>query len=190
MDCWVEQAQETSAIFVIPHILQRNWGNLSKYILDIGTFYPTELPLECRFKYLIPFCEFFMFHALFILLPHTGWSQLPLPVAMRYGTSASRLSTCVGCSKAFTSHAPAIHCCHFRRFGFLFQSGNSHSCPCGVMYHAGCVRAGAPFCTRLSKSKGLSLPHQVPVPHFIFKPAKFEPNWDESSTNQFLISVC
>jgi hypothetical protein len=56
MDCWVERAQETSIIFVIPHILQRDWGNLSKYILDIGTFYPTELPLECHFKSLIPFC--------------------------------------------------------------------------------------------------------------------------------------
>jgi hypothetical protein len=56
MDCWVEQAHETSAIFVIPRILQRDWGNLSKYILDIGTFYPTELPSDCRFKSLIPFC--------------------------------------------------------------------------------------------------------------------------------------
>jgi hypothetical protein len=56
MDCWVERAQETSAIFVIPRILQRDWGNLSKYILDMGTFYPTELPVECRFKSLIPFC--------------------------------------------------------------------------------------------------------------------------------------
>jgi hypothetical protein len=35
------------------------------------------------------------------------------------------------------------------------------------MYHAGCVRAGAPFRTRLTGSKGLTLPHQVPVPHFI-----------------------
>jgi hypothetical protein len=56
MDCWVERAHETAGIFVIPRILQRDWGNTSKHIFDIGTFYPTELPLECRFPSLIPFC--------------------------------------------------------------------------------------------------------------------------------------
>jgi hypothetical protein len=56
MDCWVERAHETAAIFAIPRILQRDWGNLSKYILDIGTFYPTELPPDCQFHSLIPFC--------------------------------------------------------------------------------------------------------------------------------------
>jgi hypothetical protein len=56
MDCWVERAHQTSAIFVIPRILQRDWGNISKHIMDLGTFYPTELPPACLFKSLIPFC--------------------------------------------------------------------------------------------------------------------------------------
>ena len=56
MDCWVERAHETSAIFVIPRILQRDWGNLSRHIFDVGTFYPIDLPSDCRFPSLIPFC--------------------------------------------------------------------------------------------------------------------------------------
>ena len=56
MDCWVERAHETAAIFVIPRIMQRDWGNISKHIFDIGTFYPTELPSMCAFPSLIPFC--------------------------------------------------------------------------------------------------------------------------------------
>ena len=56
MDCWVERAHETSAIFAIPRILQREWSNISRHIINIGTFYPTELPPECCFPSLIPFC--------------------------------------------------------------------------------------------------------------------------------------
>jgi hypothetical protein len=56
MDCWVKRAHETSAIFAIPRILQQDWGNISRHIIDIGTFYPTELPPECRFDSLISFC--------------------------------------------------------------------------------------------------------------------------------------
>jgi hypothetical protein len=55
-DCWVERAHETSAIFAIPRVMQRDWGNTSRHIVDLGTFYPTELPLECHFYSLIPFC--------------------------------------------------------------------------------------------------------------------------------------
>jgi hypothetical protein len=82
------------------------------------------------------------------------------------GTNA-RLTMCVGCSKPFSTRAPAVHLCHFRRSGFSFDHQDFHARPCGVSYHAGCVRAGPPFRTRLTDSKGLLLPHHVPVPHFI-----------------------
>ena len=85
---------------------------------------------------------------------------------MRGGTSA-RLTTCVGCSEPFTKRAPAVHCCHFRRSGFPFENSELHARPCGVSYHARCVRVGEPFRTRLADSKGLTLPHQVPMPHFV-----------------------
>jgi hypothetical protein len=74
---------------------------------------------------------------------------------------------CAGCSKPFTRRSPAYHCCHFRKSGFPFQDQFGQARPCGVAYHAGCVRAGAPFRTRLADSKGLQLFHQVPMPHFI-----------------------
>jgi hypothetical protein len=56
LDCWVERAHETTGIFVIPRILQREWGHLSKHVLEIAVVYPHTLPNECRFQSLIPFC--------------------------------------------------------------------------------------------------------------------------------------
>jgi hypothetical protein len=38
---------------------------------------------------------------------------------------------------------------------------------CNAQYHAGCVRAGPPFLTRLGNGDGLVLPWQAPVPHYV-----------------------
>jgi hypothetical protein len=70
LDYWVENATETNAIFLIPQILQRDWGHLSKHIHKIGTFSPYSLPWSCRYNSLTPFC----------LLYCPRWSQLPLPI--------------------------------------------------------------------------------------------------------------
>lgn len=83
------------------------------------------------------------------------------------GGTSSRLTMCVGCSKPFTKRAPAVHCCNFRRSGFPFPGKDLQASPCGVAYHAGCVRVGEPFRTRLAESKGLALSHHVPMPHFV-----------------------
>jgi hypothetical protein len=56
LDYWVENATETDAIFLIPRVLQRDWGYLSKHIHEIGTFSPCSLPWGCRYDSLIPFC--------------------------------------------------------------------------------------------------------------------------------------
>ena len=56
VDCWLERAHETAAAFMIPHIMQQDWGIISKHIFGTGTFCPTELPLSCCFSLLIPFC--------------------------------------------------------------------------------------------------------------------------------------
>ena len=85
---------------------------------------------------------------------------------MNTGTK-TRQNTCVGCSEPFTKRAPAVHCCHFRTSGFPFENSRLHAIPCGVSYHASCVRVGEPFRTRLADSKGLTLFHQLPMPHFV-----------------------
>jgi hypothetical protein len=56
--------------------------------------------------------------------------------------------------------------CDFRARGFAFNHGGQAQ-PCGTVYHARCIRAGAPFRTRLPNGKGLIFPAKVPVPHFI-----------------------
>jgi hypothetical protein len=56
LDLWVEKSSTTAAIFMIPRILQRDWGFLSKHVVELGVFDPRALPWGCRSPSLIPFC--------------------------------------------------------------------------------------------------------------------------------------
>jgi hypothetical protein len=53
--------------------------------------------------------------------------------------------------------------------GFPWENTHKHGWvrACTTQYHAGCVKVGEPFRTRLADSKGLVLLHQAPLPHFI-----------------------
>jgi hypothetical protein len=73
LDYWVEDAETTGGIFVIPRILQRQWGSLSKHVVDHGSFAPSELPLTCHHDSLIPFC---------ILVCRRWTRRLPDPTRM------------------------------------------------------------------------------------------------------------
>ena len=44
LSAWVEVPTTTAAIFVIPRILQRDWGFISKHISCVGEFHPLDLP--------------------------------------------------------------------------------------------------------------------------------------------------
>jgi hypothetical protein len=103
-------------------------------------------------------------HSLYCSLPtissHTqkGWSMLPLPPSTLAGMRFRR-NRCAGCAKPFDRRNPAIHCCEFRETGFPWRYQESSQAawarPCGVSYHATCVRGGEPFRTRLSDSNSL-----------------------------------
>jgi hypothetical protein len=55
LDIWVESATTTRGIFLVPRIMQRDWGHISKHIVEIATIYLTTLPMECAYSSLIPF---------------------------------------------------------------------------------------------------------------------------------------
>jgi hypothetical protein len=59
--------------------------------------------------------------------------------------------------------------CEFRSIGFPWDDtpNGKRAQPCGVQYHAQCIRAGAPFHTRLPNQQGLVYPWQAPAPHFV-----------------------
>jgi hypothetical protein len=44
LDLWVERSATTSALFLVPRILQRDWGFLSKHVIELGVFDPRDLP--------------------------------------------------------------------------------------------------------------------------------------------------
>jgi hypothetical protein len=80
-----------------------------------------------------------------------------------------RLTTCAGCSEVFSKRRPAAQVCHFQLRGFPFSDAPNSlwAHPCGVRYHAGCIRVGDPFQTRLADQKGLICPTFSHSPHFI-----------------------
>jgi hypothetical protein len=69
----------------------------------------------------------------------------------------------------FSRKRPPHHVCDFGRVGFPWDEapGGTWAHPCGVQYHARCIRAGAPFHTRLSNQQGLVYPWHAPAPHYI-----------------------
>jgi len=54
LDVWVEDASTTSAIFLVPRIMQRDWRNISRHVLDLGETYPSRLPVLCQYPSDIP----------------------------------------------------------------------------------------------------------------------------------------
>jgi hypothetical protein len=82
---------------------------------------------------------------------------------------SNRLKKCVGCDGPFTKKRPCHFVCDFQCSGFPFRDHRSEiwAVPCGVSYHADCVKAGEPFRTRLPLDKGLICPAGPKLPHFI-----------------------
>jgi hypothetical protein len=98
LEIWVEGATTTSGLFLIPRIMQRDWGNLSKYVVEVGTIYPSlllpGLPTSPWFHSWCCMCH--PTHALYLII---GWTDVPLLPTTRSGM-CSRLTKCVGCNKS------------------------------------------------------------------------------------------
>ena len=54
LQSWCEQPTTMGAVFCIPRVMQRSWGNLSRHILELGVYEPELLPGECNYASLIP----------------------------------------------------------------------------------------------------------------------------------------
>ena len=54
LQSWCEQPTTMGAVFCIPRVLQRSWGNLSRHVREVGVYDPESLPEECQYTSLIP----------------------------------------------------------------------------------------------------------------------------------------
>ena len=52
---WVQDPWDTQAIFLVPRVLQRDWGRVAKYIREVGVYCGELLPEPARFEAHIPF---------------------------------------------------------------------------------------------------------------------------------------
>jgi hypothetical protein len=52
---WVQAPENAHGIFLIPRILQRQWGRVARYVLEVGIFLTGSLPDYCRFDSHLPF---------------------------------------------------------------------------------------------------------------------------------------
>jgi hypothetical protein len=55
LDIWVEGPTKTSGIFLVPRIIQKDWGYICKHVLVLGEYYPGTLPEMCSYNSRIPF---------------------------------------------------------------------------------------------------------------------------------------
>lgn len=61
---WVQSPMNSRAIFLLPRILQRQWGRVAKYIKERGVYHAGLLPPSCSFVSHLPF-------VLLFIAPHT-----------------------------------------------------------------------------------------------------------------------
>lgn len=54
LQSWCEQPTSMGALFCIPRVMQRTWGNLSRHIQELGVYDPDVLPSDCCYASLIP----------------------------------------------------------------------------------------------------------------------------------------
>jgi hypothetical protein len=52
---WVQDPANTQGIFLIPRILQRQWGRVARYVTEVGIYLSGALPDSCRFASHLPF---------------------------------------------------------------------------------------------------------------------------------------
>jgi hypothetical protein len=55
LDIWVEGPTTTSGIFLVPRIMQKDWGYICKHVVVLGEYYPWTLPADCAYDSHIPF---------------------------------------------------------------------------------------------------------------------------------------
>ena len=55
LQAWVQSPRTTSAVFLVPRILQRQWGRVSRHVQEVGTFRPQLLPPLVSYPSLFPF---------------------------------------------------------------------------------------------------------------------------------------
>jgi hypothetical protein len=100
LDFWVEDAGVTGAIFIVPQILQKQWGSLLKHVLDWGgAFHRLFSLLRVRTRLSSP-ASFFLFPdgvESFLLL--NGWTMLPW-LSSPDGTRPRQM-LCAGCGEGF-----------------------------------------------------------------------------------------
>ena len=54
LQSWCECATTMGAVFCVPRVMQRTWGNLSRHVRELGIYDPESLPVQCQYTSLIP----------------------------------------------------------------------------------------------------------------------------------------
>jgi hypothetical protein len=67
---WVQHPWTTSAVFIIPRILQKQWGRISRYVEEMGVYHSQLLPHPLAFDSPLPF-------VVLRVAPHTDTLRKP-----------------------------------------------------------------------------------------------------------------
>ena len=163
LNAWCERPLTTSAVFVIPRILQHQWRGLSRHLLELATYDPWTLPVDCQPVLPIPF-------VILYLGPHVRTLPDPYrmdgpPLPLRSDGIGNRPGCCAGCRLMISRAHKAVICTFHSQPFSLPQSGSYRAC--GTAYHVECLRVGLPFTTRLRQQQGLAFPSVDEWPNFV-----------------------
>ena len=140
----MESPSTCAHIFLVPRILQRDFGRLSKFVLENNlTTYPCHLPpLSLLFFIIFPILLIDKYMSKSGKKASTTWTHLPSICLIG---SRKKLTVCSGCRLPIDMGVK-FHKCMFSNSGFKIQS--TSFLPCQVWYHSTCIQVGNPFRSR------------------------------------------
>ena len=123
---WVESPWDTSALLVIPRVLQRQWMNLSQHVTEVGLYQPSKFPFSYLQDLPIP-----------VVVLHIATYQRSLPPPSEPdalagldepafprtpNSTGNRPNACVGCKEPSCRKQPRL-ACSFYSTGFQISDG-------------------------------------------------------------------
>ena len=141
---WSESPTCCGHIFIIPRIMQREFGRVSKFVVFLDNILICPYPLCLLYPLFLCMClRLIDIMNTKLIGKNNGWTYLPR-IPFPHG-SKRILTGCSGCRFPCDSNQ-LVHKCIFHMEGFTIDGQTFE--PCMVLYHSKCIKVGHPFRTR------------------------------------------
>jgi hypothetical protein len=141
LTCWTEKPLTTSALILIPRILQRQWSRVSRQLVEVGVYQKDCIPGLPKSHLSIP-SVLVLIPTHVRTLPRDRVDASPSSATERWHRQQAKLLRGLpefDLSPIETGEVPIF------KSGFTIKGVYYH--PCATRYHTACCGVGAPFIT-------------------------------------------